>query len=122
MSDNWYNNWNIKINPPTFNKFLKTEIKCSSIDIEKINKTINSKELELTIKESDLDKSVVDNFMKWVNIIRNQNDICDKVVINKLTKPYPYKSKKKRLVKKWWKNHSEFIELNNVIITPNIKQ
>ena len=122
MSNDWYNKWDIKINPPTFNEFLKTEIKCSPIDIEKINKTINSKELELTIKESDLDKSVVDNFMKWVNIIRNQNDICNKVVINKLTKPYPYKSKKKRLVKKWWKNHSELVELNNITITPNIKQ
>lgn len=122
MNDNWYNNWNIKINPPTFKEFLKTEVKCKPIDIEKINKTINSKELELTIKESDLDKSVVDNFMKWVNVIRNQNNICDKVVINKLTKPYPYKSKKKRLVKKWWKNHSELIKLNNVIITENIKQ
>lgn len=122
MNNNWYNNWNIKINPPTFKEFLKTEVKCKPIDIEKINKTINSKELELTIKESDLDKSVVDDFMKWVNVIRNQNNICDKVVINKLTKPYPYKSKKKRLVKKWWKNHSELIKLNNVIITENIKQ
>lgn len=122
MSDNWCDKWDIKINPPTFNEFLKTEVKYSSIDIEKINKTINSKEFELTIEKSNLDKSVMDNFMKWVNIIRNQNNICDKVVINKLTKPYPHKSKKKRLVKKWWKNHSELIELNNVIITPNIKQ
>ena len=121
MSDNWCDKWDIKINPPTFNEFLKTEIKCSQIDIEKINKTINSKKLELTIKESDLDKSVVDNFMKWVNIIRNQNNVYDKVMIRKLTKRYPYKSKRKRLIKKWWKNHSELIELNNVTLTPNIK-
>ena len=122
MSDNWYDKWNIKINPPTFNEFLKTEVKCLPIDIEKINKTINSKEFELTIKDSDLDKSFVDNFMKWVNIIRNQNDVYDKVMIKKLTKRYPYKSKRKRLIKKWWKHHSELIELNNVTITPNIKQ
>ena len=116
------NKWNFEINPPTFNEFLKTEIKCSPIDIEKINKTINSKKFELTIKESDLNKSVVDNFMKWGNIIRNQNNVYDKVMIRKLTKRYPYKSKRKRLVKKWLKNHSELIELNNVTLTPNIEQ
>ena len=120
MSDNWYDKWSIKINPPTFNEFLKTEIKCSQIDIEKINKTINFKEFELAIKDSD--KSFVDNFMEWVNIIRNQNNVYDKVMIKKLTKRYPYKSKRKRLIKKWWKHHSELIELNNVTITPNIKQ
>ena len=81
---------------------------------------LNFKEFELAIKDSD--KSFVDNFMEWVNIIRNQNNVYDKVMIKKLTKRYPYKSKRKRLIKKWWKHHSELIELNNVTITPNIKQ
>ena len=98
---------NFKINPP--------------IDIEKITKTIDSKKLEFTIKEST-DTVIYENFMKWKNIIAEQNNNCfNDVVIRKFTKPYPYKSKRKRLVKKWWKNHSELIKLHNVKIEPNIK-
>ena len=63
---------NFKINPPTFNEFLKTEVKCKAIDIEKITKTIDSKKLEFTIKEST-DTVIYENFMKWKNIIAEQN-------------------------------------------------
>ena len=47
----------------------------------------------------------------WVNSILeiNENTVFDtlecRVLV--LTKPYPYKSKKKRLVKKWFDKHSE---------------
>lgn len=113
---------NFKINPPTFNEFLKTEVKCKPIDIEKITKTINSKKLEFTIKEST-DKVTYENFIRWKNIINEQNNgYCDSVIIRKLTKPYPYKSKRKRLVKKWWDYHSKLVTLNNVMITESIKK
>ena len=113
--------FNFKINPPSFNNFLKDEMKFNSEKIKKINHTIQSKEFELEIKESDLPKNVIDNFMRWVNCINNQNSKYDSVVIRKLIKPYPYKSKKRRIVKKWWKNHSELIELNDVKINMEIK-
>lgn len=119
------NDFNLKVNPPSFNDFLKDEMEFNSEKIKKINHIIQRKEFKLEIKESDLHKDVIDNFMWWVHIINNQNiensNKFDKVVIRKLTKLYPYKSKKKRIVKKWWKNHSELVELNDVAIDMEMK-
>ena len=65
------------------------------------------------------DKGVYDTFSKWMNCINNQsqNNHFDKVTLIKLDKPYPYKSKKKRCVRKWWKNHSHQVELHDVELT-----
>lgn len=122
INDNFLNTISYKTTPPTFNEFLKTELECSPKLIETTNKRISSKKFNLEIKDCIKDKDIYNNFLKWKDIIntQNKNNCFDKVVIRKLNKSYPYKSKRKRHVMKWWKKHSELVELHNVIITPKI--
>ena len=113
MSDDW------KINLPNFNDFITDEIKLNlnPLEIKNLNETFEltqNKEFSLTIKDEDT--SITDHFMKWFYLIQGKDfhKENNKIVFRKLTKPYPYKSKKKRIIKKWWKKHSEIVEINNV--------
>ena len=54
------------------------------------------------------------DWMKSISEDINYNTVFDTVKCRVLTKPYPYKSKKKRLVKKWWSKHSEIRVYKNV--------
>ena len=54
------------------------------------------------------------NWMKSISEDINENTIFDTLKYRVLTKPYPYKSKKKRLIKKWWDKHSEIKVYKNV--------
>lgn len=61
------------------------------------------------------DDSTYRMLFDWVNQSLIEKDtVFDEVKIRTLTKPYPYKSKKKRLVKKWWNKHSEIKIYKNV--------
>ena len=113
MSDDW----KLKMNPPNFNDFINDEIKLNlnPLEIKNLNenfKSIQNKEFSLTIK----DTSITDHFMKWFYLIQGKDSHKEnnKIVFRKLTKPYPYKSKKKRIIKKWWKKHSELVELKDL--------
>lgn len=113
MSDDW----EIKINH--FNNIINNGIKLNlePIEIKNLNenfKSIQNKEFSLTIKDEDT--NITDNFMKWFYLIqrKNSHNENNKIVFRKLTKPYPYKSKKKRIIKKWWKKYSEVVEINDV--------
>ena len=121
MINDYIDNWTFKINPPSFDEFLKSnEIKISpNFNLNENMKSIQNKNFKMTIKNEDIETSVTDSFMCWFYAIQslNGNKIyqdCDKVIIRKLIRPYPYKSKKRRIIKKWWKNHSELIELHDV--------
>ena len=114
-------NWKFKINPPSFNDFIKNGIKLdlNPIEIKNLNenfKSIQNKNFSMTIKDKDNDINITNNFIKWFYMIQGKgfHKENNKIVFRKLTKPYPYKSKKKRIINKWWKNHSELITLNNV--------
>lgn len=64
-------------------------------------------------KEMD-DKNLYDYFNYWLT-----NSVCEEIAKNpvvftytKLSKPFPYKHKTKRLMKKWIKKkHSEIVEV-----------
>ena len=81
----------------------------------------------LKIKNTELPSPKVDNFeisfedylinkelLNWLNVSSNNNKVFNDVYAKVLTKPYPYKSKKKRLVKKWWDKHSKMEIFHNV--------
>ena len=62
-------------------------------------------------------KDICDIIYDWMKSISediNENTVFDTLKCRVLTKPYPYKSKKKRLVKKWWDKHSEIRVYKNV--------
>lgn len=63
--------------------------------------------------ENDSTNNMLYDWMKSISEI-NENTVFDTVEGRVLTKPYPYKSKKKRLVKKWWDKHSEIRVYENV--------
>ena len=61
--------------------------------------------------------TLTDYFMKWSYLIQEKDDFYkknNKIVIRRIAKSYPCKSKKKRIIKKWWKKHSEVIEFDDV--------
>lgn len=116
-------NWEFKINPPSFNDFInnnnKIKLNLNPIEIKNLNenfKSIQNKNFSMTIKDKDNDINITNHFMKWFYMVQGKgfHKENNKIVFRKLTKPYPYKSKKKRIINKWWKNHSELITLNNV--------
>ena len=82
---------------------------------------IKNMKLQSTPKVNDFNISFKDDsanraFYDWVKSISeiNENTVFDTVESRVLIKPYPYKSKKKRLVKKWWNKHSEIRVYKNM--------
>ena len=63
--------------------------------------------------EDDSTNKMLYNWVKSISEI-NETTVFDKVECRVLTKSYPYKSKKKRFVKKWWDKHSEIRVYENV--------
>lgn len=63
--------------------------------------------------EDDSTNKIFYAWMKSISEI-NENTVFDELKCKVLTKPYPYKSKKKRLIKKWWDKHSEIRVYKNV--------
>ena len=100
-----------------FNYEIKIEN--SPFEIEKSVKT-KSMKLSSTPKVADFNISFKDDstcqelFDLMNNSLIEKDTIFDEVKLRVLTKPYPYKSKKKRLVKKWWSKHSEIRVYKNV--------
>ena len=100
-----------------FNYEIKIEN--SPFEIEKSIKT-KSMKLSSTPKVADFNISFKDDstcqelFDLMNNSLIEKDTIFDEVKLRVLTKPYPYKSKKKRLVKKWWNKHSEIRVYKNV--------
>lgn len=103
-----------------FNYEIKFEN--SPFEIGNNSNTLKVKSMELppTPKVADFNISFEDtsfyNMMsKWMERISiDSNTVFDEVKVRVLTKHYPYKSKKKRLVKKWWNKHSEIRIYKNV--------
>lgn len=108
-----------------FNYEIKFEN--SPFEIGNNSNTLKVKSMELppTPKVADFNISFEDNSIQkmlweWLNKVSIDNDnIIDEVNAKVLTKPYPYKSKKKRLVKKWWNKHSEIRVYKNVKLEPS---
>ena len=100
-----------------FNYEIKIEN--SPFEIEKSIK-VKSMELPSTPKVADFNISFKDDstcqelFDLMNNSLIEKDTIFDEVKLMVLTKPYPYKSKKKRLIKKWWNKHSEIRIYKNV--------
>ena len=67
----------------------------------------------LSFKDDSTNQAIYD-WMKSILEDINENTVFDKLKYRVLTKPYPYKSKKKRLIKKWWDKHSEIRVYKNV--------
>lgn len=97
----------------------KIKIENSPFEIEKSIKT-KSMKLPSTPKVANFNISFKDDstcqelFDLMNNSLIEKDTIFDEVKLRVLTKPYPYKSKKKRLVKKWCNKHSEIRVFKNV--------
>lgn len=101
----------------------KIKIENSPFEIET---SINMK-LPSTPKVADFNISFKDDstcqelFDLMNNSLIEKDTIFDEVRLRVLTKPYPYKSKKKRLIKKWWDKHSEIRVYENVKLEIEMK-
>lgn len=105
-----------------FNYEIKIENSPLNVGIDLNSLNIKSMELPSTPKVNDFNISFKDNsinnmlydWMKSISEDINENTVFDELKCKVLTKSYPYKSKKKRLVKKWWDKHSEIKVYKNV--------
>lgn len=104
-----------------FNYEIKIENSPLNIGINLDGLEIKSMKLQSTPKVADFNISFKDDstnkaLYDWVKSISeiNENTVFDTLKCRVLTKPYPYKSKKKRVVKKWWDKHSEIKVYENV--------
>ena len=101
----------------------------SSFEIGNNLNTLKVKSMELppTPKVADFnisfeDTSFYDMMIEWIDGISiDSNTVFDEVKVRVLTKRYPYKSKKKRFVKKWWDKHSEIKVYKNVKLEPSLE-
>ena len=103
-----------------FNYEIKIENSPLNIEMD-FNDIIKNMKLQSTPKVNDFSISFKDDstnqaLYDWVKSISeiNENTVFNTVECRVLTKPYPYKSKKKRLVKKWWNKHSELRVYKNM--------
>ena len=103
-----------------FNYEIKIENSPLNIEMD-FNDIIKNMKLQSTSKVNDFSISFKDDstnqaLYDWVKSISkiNENTVFDTVECRVLTKLYPYKSKKKRLIKKWWNKHSEIRVYKNV--------
>ena len=87
----------------------------------------NNIKLKNSLREnSDFEISFEDYFANkelwnWLNVSSSDN-VFDEVHVKVLTKPYPYKSKKKRQIKKWWDKHSKMEVFHNVQLDFSFKE
>lgn len=103
-------NYEIKIE----NSPLKVETDLNNLNIKSIKSQSIPKVNDFSISfEDGSTNKMLHDWMKSISEI-NENSVFDTVECRVLTKPYPYKSKKKRLVKKWWDKHSEIRVYKNV--------
>lgn len=104
-------NYEIKIENSPLN--IGTDL--SSLNIKSIKSLPTPKVNDFSISfNDDSANKMFYNWMKSTSEDINENTVFDTVECRVLTKPYPYKSKKKRLVKKWWDKHSEIRVYKNV--------
>ena len=103
-------NYDIKIENSPLN--IGTDLNGLNIKNMKLQSTPKVNDFNISFKDDSTNQALYD----WVKSISkiNENTVFDTVECRVLTKPYPYKSKKKRLVKKWWDKHSEIRVYKNV--------
>ena len=107
-----------------FDYEIKIENSPLNVGINLNGLKVKSMKLPSTPKVNDFNVSFKDDstnnmlydWMKSISEDINKNTVFDTLKCRVLTKPYPYKSKKKRLVKKWWDKHSEIRVYKNVKI------
>lgn len=105
-----------------FNYEIKIENSPLNVGIDLNSLNIKSMKVPSTPKIADFNISFKDDstyqmlydWMKSISEDINENTVFDTLKCQVLIKPYPYKSKKKRLVKKWWDKHSEIRVYKNV--------
>lgn len=110
-----------------FNYEIKIENLPLNVGINLDGLKVKSMKLQSIPKVADFNISFEDNstnnmLYDWIKSISediNENTVFDILKCRVLTKPYPYKSKKKRLVKKWWDKHSEIRVYKNVKLEMN---
>ena len=102
--------YEIKIENSPLN--IGTDLNGLNIKNMKLQSTPKVNDFSISFKDDSTNQALYD----WVKSISkiNENTVFDTVECQVLTKPYPYKSKKKRLVKKWWNKHSEIRVYKNV--------
>ena len=102
--------YEIKIENSPLN--IGTDLNGLNIKNMKLQSTSKVNDFNISFKDDSTNQALYD----WVKSISkiNENTVFDTVECRVLTKPYPYKSKKKRLVKKWWNKHSEIRVYKNV--------
>ena len=98
-------NYEIKMEILPFENFKVEDIERIQVSTSKVV------DFNISLKDDSIDRM----FFDWVNQSLIEKDtVLDEVHVRTLTKPYPYKSKKKRLIKKWWDKHSEIKVYKNV--------
>lgn len=102
--------YEIKIENSPLN--IGTDLNALKIKGMKLLSTPKVNNFSISFEDDSTNKMLHD----WLKSIleKNENSVFDTVECRVLTKPYPYKSKKKRLVKKWWDKHSEIRVYENV--------
>lgn len=99
-------NYKIKIENSPFE--IEKSIKTKSMKLSSIPKVVD---FNISFKD---DSTCQELFDLMNNSLIEKDTIFNEVKLRVLTKPYPYKSKKKRLVKKWWNKYSEIKVYKNV--------
>lgn len=103
-----------------FDYEIKIENSPLNVGINLNGLKVKNMKLPSTPKVADFNISFKDDstcqelFDLMNNSLIEKDAIFDEVRLRVLTKSYPYKSKKKRLVKKWWNKHSEIRVYKNV--------
>jgi hypothetical protein len=113
-----------------FDYEIKIENSPLNVGINLNGLKVKSMELPSTPKVNDFNVSFKDdstnnmlyNWMKSISEDINENTVFDTLKCRVLMKPYPYKSKKKRLVKKWWDKHSEIRVYKNVKLESSFEE
>lgn len=102
--------YEIKIENSPLN--IGTDLNGLNIKNMKLQSTPKVNDFNISFEDDSTNQALYD----WVKSISkiNENTVFDTVECRVLTKSYPYKSKKKRLVKKWWDKHSEIRVYKNV--------
>lgn len=102
--------YEIKIENSPLN--IGTDLNGLNIKNMKLQSTPKVNDFSISFKDDSTNQALY-NWVKSISKI-NENTVFDTVECRVLTKHYPYKSKKKRLVKKWWNKHSEIRVYKNV--------
>lgn len=86
----------------------------------KLNKPIQPPSQRISNLSFHDDENLIGNFIKEWYQIKTQKRF-DTVTVKQLIKPYPYKSKKKRHVKKWFDKHYKIVTYKDceISLLPN---